>query len=177
MRRAAVAADSTRGSTAESPRGAQTGSAAAADSRYSFKRPESVLVLVYTTGAEVLMLERREPAGFWQSVTGSLEWRETPLRAAERELYEETGLRAGGRLIDLRHTERFRIMPPWRARYARTDRFNTEHWYALRLEGRRLIRLQSSEHRSYRWVPAARGARMAFSWTNRRAIERYVGGV
>jgi dATP pyrophosphohydrolase len=135
------------------------------------------LVLVYTRRGEVLLLERRDPAGFWQSVTGSLEWQESPRRAAERELYEETGLQAGGRLLDLRHTERFRIVPPWRARYAPGDRVNTEHWFALCLEGRRLIRLQAREHRNYRWLPAAQAARLAFSRTNRRAIEGYVGGV
>jgi dATP pyrophosphohydrolase len=140
-----------------------------------FKRPESVLVLVYTNRGEVLMLERREPAGFWQSVTGSLEWQESPRRAAERELFEETGLQAGNSLVDLRHTERFRIVSPWRTRYARKDRVNTEHWFALRLEGRRLIRLRPDEHRRYRWLPARQAARLAFSWTNRRAIERYVG--
>ena len=121
------------------------------------------------------MLERRKPAGFWQSVTGSLEWREGPRHAAERELYEETGLQAGGRLIDLHHTERFRIVPPWRTRYAPGNRVNIEHWYALPLEGRRLIRLESHEHRSYRWVSAARAAQMTFSWTNRQAIQRVLG--
>jgi dATP pyrophosphohydrolase len=146
-----------------------------AGGRRKYKRPESVLVLVHTDRGEVLMLERREPAHFWQSVTGSLEWRESPRRAAERELYEETGLQAAGRLVDLHHTERFRIVPPWRARYAPSDQINTEHWFSLRLENRRLIRLQAREHRNYRWVPAVQAARLAFSWTNRRAIERYVG--
>jgi len=61
----------------------------------SCKRPESVLVVVYTRAGEVLMLRRTSPRGFWQSVTGSLEWGELPAHAAARELYEETGLRAG----------------------------------------------------------------------------------
>ena len=64
------------------------------------KRPESVLVLIYTLSAEVLLLERRQPAGFWQSVTGSLAWKETPGEAAIREVEEETGLLVPDQLVD-----------------------------------------------------------------------------
>ena len=56
------------------------------------KRPESVLIIVSTLNAEVLLLRRRRPPGLWQSVTGSLEWGEGPRSAAQRELHEETGI-------------------------------------------------------------------------------------
>ncbi len=140
-----------------------------------FKRPESVLVVVYTRAGEVLLLNRSRPRGFWQSVTGSLRPGETPRRAAERELFEETGLRAGGRLVDWRHSVRFPIVPPWRSRYAPGVRFNREHWFGLELEGRRLIRLNPAEHSAARWLPAASAARRATSWTNRDAIRRLPG--
>ena len=139
-----------------------------------WKRPESVLVLVYNRAGEVLLLERTRPRGFWQSVTGSLEWDETPRQAALRELREETGLCVGHALTDLGHQERFPIVPPWRARYAPEHRFNREHWFGLQLPGRRSIRLNPAEHRQARWLPAWRAARMATSWTNRKAIRRYV---
>ena len=42
------------------------------DRRY--KRPESVLVVVYTRSNEILALRRKQPNYFWQSVAGSLEW-------------------------------------------------------------------------------------------------------
>lgn len=135
-----------------------------------YKRPESVLVVVYTRAGEVLLLERTRPRGFWQSVTGSLEWGEAPRAAALRELYEETGLRAGSGLRDLKHKERFPIVPPWRARYAPKVRMNTEHWYALELPDRRLIRRSATEHRQYRWVPAARAVNAVTGWTNQQAI-------
>ena len=157
------------------PRPGLADSPPAPDAERGFKRPESVLVLVFTAAGEVLLLERRRPAGFWQSVTGSLKRHEDPRLAAARELYEETGLRAGGRLVDLRRSERFPIVPPWREWYAPEVRFNTEHWFALQLDGRRLIRLQPDEHRRYRWLPAGRAARRATSWTNRLAIERVLG--
>ena len=66
----------------------------------SYKRPESVLVVIHTERGEVLQLRRREPADFWQSVTGSLHAGETPLQAAIREVREETGLAADAGLTD-----------------------------------------------------------------------------
>ncbi len=136
----------------------------------SYKRPESVLVVVYTLAGEVLMLRRTLPRGFWQSVTGSLEWGESPRHAAARELYEETGLRAGNALVDCAQSSRFPIVRAWRARYAPYVHFNLEHRFQLQLPSRRLIRLNPDEHREYRWLPQPRAARLATSWTNRGAI-------
>jgi len=138
---------------------------------HRFKRPESVLVVVYTTGGEFLLLRRRSPSAFWQSVTGSLRWGESPLQAARRELYEETGIMAGSLLNDLRHTERFPIVPPWRSRYSPNARFNTEHWFSLLLPARRMPILSAHEHDDYVWLPAKRAQRKVSSWTNRAAIE------
>ncbi|MCP3664118.1 MAG: dihydroneopterin triphosphate diphosphatase [Gammaproteobacteria bacterium] len=139
-----------------------------------YKRPESVLVLVCTSANEVLMLRRTEPDNFWQSVTGSLKWGESPLQAARRELKEETGLNPSG-LMDCHHSEWFSIIPPWRARYAPTACYNREHWFLLRLPGRCLIRLNPQEHSNYRWLSEAMAYRLATSWTNRQAIRDFVG--
>ena len=142
----------------------------ATPTRGRFKRPQSVLVLVCTRGGEFLMLRRSRPKGFWQSVTGSLDPGESPRCAAERELREETGLDAAGRLIDLRRSVLFPIISAWRARYAPNVHFNREYWFALVLETRRLIRLNPEEHLEYLWLPAQRAAALASSWTNRDAI-------
>jgi dATP pyrophosphohydrolase len=139
----------------------------------AWKRPESVLVLVCTRLGEVLLLERTRPLGFWQSVTGSLRWGEDAAAAARRELFEETGLRAQS-LQDLGRGERFRIVGPWRSRYAPDVRFNREHWFALMLDGRRTISLSPSEHRQCRWLPAAVAAQKASSWTNRKLIRYWM---
>ncbi len=135
-----------------------------------YKRPESILVVIHTVVGEVLMLRRQKPASFWQSVTGSLNWGETPWHAAERELYEETGLRASGRLVDSGHSERFPIVPPWQGRYAPGEHYNKEHWFSLQLQGRRIIRLNPEEHTELRWLPISRATRLASSWTNRNAL-------
>jgi len=136
----------------------------------AYKRPQSVLVVVCTRGGEFLMLRRARPSQFWQSVTGSLNPGESPRLAALREIQEETGLEAGGRLIDLKRTVLFPIVKAWQARYAPRVRFNREYWFALVLEGRRLIRLDPEEHLEYRWLPAREAAALASSWTNRDAI-------
>jgi len=141
-----------------------------------WKRAESVLVVIYTVAGEVLLLDRRRPRGFWQSVTGSLEWGETPRAAALREVAEETGISGiDGRLIDARHGERFPIVPPWRAKYAPWDHYNLEHWFYLPLRSRRMIQLNPKEHVAYRWWPMAEAARRASSWTNRKAIRWLLG--
>jgi dihydroneopterin triphosphate diphosphatase len=141
----------------------------------TYKRPESVLVVIHTRGGEVLLLERTRPRGFWQSVTGGLEWGEAATAAALREVFEETGLHAAGRLQPLGRPVRFRIVPPWRARYAPTARFNTEHWFRFELPDRRLIQLRADEHRQHRWLPASVAASRAASWTNRQAIRLIFG--
>jgi dATP pyrophosphohydrolase len=140
----------------------------------SYKRPESVLILVATLAGEVLMMERSRPHGFWQSVTGSLHWGESAREAAIRELREETGLQAGDRLVDLHAGVRFPIVPPWRARYAPTERFNHEYWFLLELGSRRTIRLNPKEHRQCRWMQADNAARRATSWTNRKIIREWM---
>jgi len=141
-----------------------------------FKRPESVLVVPFTQAGDFLMLRRASPGGFWQSVTGSLRPGEGARSAALRELREETGLLGAAYLWDMRTSRLFPIVPAWRACYGPGVRFNREHWFALCLPGRRLIRLNPAEHLEYRWLPAAQAAARATSWTNRDAI-RWLSGV
>ncbi|MGB8146224.1 MAG: dihydroneopterin triphosphate diphosphatase [Chromatiaceae bacterium] len=137
----------------------------------AFKRPESVLLVIATFAGEFLLLRRTRPVGFWQSVTGSLEPGENPRQAARRELWEETGLSLPeAALLDLNHKERFPILPAWRERYAPQVHDNLEHWFALVLPLRRLIRINPSEHQEACWLPAPGAAGLARSWTNRQAI-------
>lgn len=139
----------------------------------AFKRPVSVLVVVHC-GERVLMLERRSPAGFWQSVTGSLESGESPADAAVRELDEETGLAADG-LRDLGLIQRFPILPEWSGRFAPEVRENVEHAFSLALPEARTPRLRPKEHVSCRWLTVGEALGLASSWTNRNAIRKIYG--
>jgi len=135
-----------------------------------FKRPESVLVVIYTRSRECLLLERTQPRGFWQSVTGSLRWDETPAECAARELHEETGLHADG-LFDARRERVFPIFPEFRHRYAPGVDNNLEHLWYLELAAIEPVRIDSREHVAHAWLPIDEAIARASSWTNREALE------
>ena len=136
----------------------------------SFRRPESVLIVIFTAGGEFLLLERRRPPGFWQSVTGSLEWGESADEAARRELIEETGIRAGF-VRNLQWTQTYEILPAFGKTYAPGITRNLEHAYALKLNERTPVTLSESEHMQYRWLPADEALATVSSHTNRAVIE------
>lgn len=138
----------------------------------AFKRPESVLVLVATHAGEVLLIERRFPASFWQSVTGSLEWGESVLSAAHRELLEETGIAAEA-IDDLQIGARFHIRSEWRKRFAPGMRENREHWFRLWLDVPVPVHL-SREHVRAQWLPVQEAVKRVASWSNRVALQRYI---
>ena len=134
------------------------------------RRPESVLVLVHTREAQVLVLERRQPAGFLQSVTGSLEWGESAAAAARRELIEETGLEPRHPPVDCGLAHRFPIHPQWRGRFPSGTTENLEHVYCWQAPGAVTIRLNPEEHCDWRWLAFDRALACLSSWTNRKAL-------
>ena len=107
--------------------------------------------------------------GFWQSVTGSLEWGETADEAARRELLEETGITQGF-LRNLQWTQVYDVLPSFGKNYAPGITRNLEHAFALKLQERVPVTL--SEHVQFRWLPAAEAIALASSSSNRAVIQQ-----
>jgi dATP pyrophosphohydrolase len=128
------------------------------------------LIVIYTEGGEFLLLERRRPPGFWQSVTGSLEWGEFADEAARREVIEETGITQGV-LVNLQWTQVYDILPAFGKVYAPGIKRNLEHAFSLRLPRRVPVTLSDSEHAQYRWAPGVEAAALVSSSTNRIIIQ------
>ncbi|PPC93776.1 MAG: dihydroneopterin triphosphate diphosphatase [Methylotenera sp.] len=138
-----------------------------------FKTPISALVLIHTRNLQVLIMERADKAGFWQSVTGSIEAGETPYDAAIREVFEETGLDATQySLEDWQCSNVYEIYPHWRHRYAPGITHNTEHIFGLELPAPIPIQLEPNEHVRYDWVDWREAAKRVFSWTNVDALSK-----
>ena len=135
------------------------------------KIPVSTLVVIHTRALEVLLLERADRPGFWQSVTGSQDAGETLRETAIREVGEETGLDASR--YDLKEWNLqnvFEIYPVWRHRYAPGVTHNTEHVFGLCLPHAQEVRVAPNEHLQAQWVPWQEAAERVFSWSNRKAI-------
>jgi dATP pyrophosphohydrolase len=135
-----------------------------------FRRPESILVVIHTDGGEFLLLERLRPPGFWQSVTGSLEWGERADDAAWREVHEETGISAGV-LVNLQWTQVYEILPKFGKVYAPGVTRNLEHAFSLRLQRKMPVTLSEREHSRYQWVPAEQALKLVTSDTNLTIID------
>lgn len=135
------------------------------------KIPVSTLVVIHTPALQVLLLERADHPGFWQSVTGSMDAGESLEQTAIREVGEETGLDATRyplRAWNLQNV--YEIYPLWRHRYAPGVTHNTEHVFGLEVPEPGPVVLSPREHLSHEWLPWQAAADRVFSWSNRRAI-------
>ncbi|MDX8386675.1 MAG: dihydroneopterin triphosphate diphosphatase [Gallionella sp.] len=138
-----------------------------------YKQPVSVLVVIYTTELEVLLLERADHPDYWQSVTGSCEPDETFCDTAVREVKEETGLDTRlFELLDWQLQNEYEIYPHWRHRYAPGVTRNIEHVFGLQLPDVLAIKLETLEHLNCQWLPYREAAKKVFSPSNCEAILR-----
>lgn len=149
-----------------------------------YKIPESVLVVIHTAELEVLLIERADKAGYWQSVTGSKDAEDEPLReTAVREVFEETGIRVASadagavdgmvpaeNLRDWQLSNIYEIYPVWRHRYAPGVVKNTEHVFGLLVPREAPIVLSPREHVAHVWLPWREAADRCFSPSNAEAI-------
>ena len=146
-----------------------------------FKIPESVLVVIYTPALDVLLIERADQPGFWQSVTGSKDAADEPLaETCIREVAEETGIlvspseltpglpRSALRDWGLRNV--YEIYPIWRHRYAPGVMHNTEHVFGLCVPAGTPVTLSSREHLQHVWLPWREAADRCFSPSNAEAL-------
>jgi dATP pyrophosphohydrolase len=138
----------------------------------AYKIPQSVLVVIHTFDLEVLVLERADQKGFWQSVTGSKDQLDEPFSdTAAREVLEETGLIARDHVLsDWHHAIEYQIYPQWRHRYAPGVTTNIEHWFGLTLVRPEPVRLAEREHVNSAWLDYREAARRCFSPSNSEAI-------
>ena len=137
-----------------------------------FKIPESVLVVIYTPALDVLLINRADAPGYWQSVTGSRDSPDEPFETvATREVAEETGIDCAiGRLTDWRLQNIYDIYPRWAHRYAPGVTRNTEHVFGLCVPAGTPVTLNPREHTGYRWLPQREAADACFSPSNAEAI-------
>jgi dATP pyrophosphohydrolase len=163
------------------------------------KIPESVLVVIHTPALEVLLLERADKPGYWQSVTGSKDHVDEPLAdTCAREVAEETGIRvtadpvpgvmgspapparplegAGAATVplsalrDWHLVNVYEIYPVWRHRYAPGVTHNTEHVFGLTVPAGTPVVLNPREHLRHQWLPYREAADRCFSPSNAEAI-------
>jgi dihydroneopterin triphosphate diphosphatase len=135
----------------------------------AYKQPISVLVVIHTADLKVLLLERVDYPGAWQSVTGSREGDESLLETARREVLEETGI-AAGELCDWQCSWDYEIYARWRHRYAPGVTTNTEHVFGLQVPAEIAVQLAEREHTRYCWLDWNEAAAKVFSPSNAQAI-------
>jgi dATP pyrophosphohydrolase len=141
------------------------------------KIPESVLVVIHTPDRQVLLIERADKPGYWQSVTGSKDAPDEPLaHTCIREVEEETGIVIGSAavpvtaLCDWALSNVYEIYPMWRHRYASGVTHNTEHVFGLTVPPGTPVRLNPREHLRFGWWPWREAADRCFSPSNAEAI-------
>jgi dihydroneopterin triphosphate diphosphatase len=138
------------------------------------KIPESVLVVIHTADLQVLLLERADHPGYWQSVTGSKDCLdEPPAETARREVLEETGFDVAALRAELRDwnlANVYDIYPQWRHRYAPGVTRNTEHVFGLQVPAALTPTLAPREHLSWLWLPWHEAADRCFSPSNAEAV-------
>ena len=142
-----------------------------------FKIPKSVLVVIHTPALDVLLIERADRPGYWQSVTGSKDTPDEPLvDTCIREVAEETGIVVGsdrvplGALRDWQLSNDYEIYPVWRHRYAPGVTHNTEHVFGLTVPAGTPVTLAPREHLAHAWLPWREAADRCFSPSNAEAI-------
>ena len=134
-------------------------------------RGDQEIVVVIRREGELLAVRRApERLGYWSLVAGGLEPDETPQEAAQRELLEETGLRAPVRLLPISLSYSLLDDPPAiRARYAPGVERVTVHAFVVDADPGWEPTLDA-EHDIYRWCDLESAVELMAYETTRDAL-------
>ena len=141
----------------------------------NYRIPQSALTVVYNRAGQVLVMQRNDDPEFWQSVTGTLEQGEKPIKTALREVLEETSIdiiESAYQLIDCQKINTYEIRDRWKHRYPPGTPYNTEHVFVVEVANEQGIVL--TEHSAYLWLDKSSAMQKVWSDTNREAISLYV---
>lgn len=131
-----------------------------------------MLVVIHTPALDVLLINRADTPGYWQSVTGSKDHVDEPFEVtAAREVLEETGIDcAACTLTDWGLENVYDIYPKYLHRYAPGVTRNRERVFGLCVPAGTAVTLNPREHTEFRWLPWREAADMCFSPSNSEAI-------
>jgi 8-oxo-dGTP pyrophosphatase MutT (NUDIX family) len=131
---------------------------------------QEIVVVVRREGEFLVMRRAPERLGYWSLVAGGLEPEETPQEAAQRELLEETDLRAEVRLLPISLSYSLRDDPPAiRARYGPGIERVTVHAFVADAEAGWEPTLDA-EHDVYRWCGLEEAVELMAYETTREAL-------
>lgn len=131
------------------------------------RAPFQILVLPYRkSGNEYeYAIFKRADAGYWQGIAGGGEDNETPLEAAKRELFEETGIKSNN-LLKLQF---YSHVP--KTEFAAHKTWSSdiyvipEYYYAVEVIDEVIV--LSQEHTEYRWVDYDKGYELLYWQSNK----------
>ena len=134
-------------------------------------RGDQEIVVVVRRGDALLALRRApERLGYWSLVAGGLEPDETAQEAAQRELLEETGLRAAVRTLPIQLSYSLLDDPPAiRARYAPGVDRVTVHAFVVDAEAG-WEPVLDAEHDLHRWCQLDEAVELMAYETTRAAL-------
>jgi 8-oxo-dGTP pyrophosphatase MutT (NUDIX family) len=131
---------------------------------------QEIVVVVRREGEFLTMRRAPERLGYWSLVSGGLEPDETPQEGAQRELLEETGLRAEVRPLPVSLSYSLLDDPPAiRARYAAGIERVTVHAFVADAESGWEPKLDA-EHDVYRWCALEDAVELMAYETTRAAL-------